>query len=141
MATPATLRQLLADGRDDAVALSAPSTPDLTFGALRAQIAEAGSVLRNAGINRADRVAIVLPNGPEMAVGFLAVASIAASAPLNPGYRADEFEFYLSDLGAKALIVDAGSASPAIEIARKLGVAIFTLTPHPEMGAGRFYAE
>jgi acyl-CoA synthetase (AMP-forming)/AMP-acid ligase II len=138
MATPATLRQLLADGRDDAVALSAPSTPDLTFGALRAQIAEAGTVMRNAGINRADRVAIVLPNGPEMAVGFLAVASIAASAPLNPGYRADEFEFYLSDLGAKALIVDAGSASPAIEIARKLGVAIFTLTTHPEMGAGRF---
>jgi acyl-CoA synthetase (AMP-forming)/AMP-acid ligase II len=138
MATPATLRGLLATGQDDAVAISAPALPGLTFGALRGLVAETVQALRAAGIGRADRVAIVLPNGPEMATAFLAVASACVSAPLNPGYRADEFEFYLSDLGAKALIVDAGSASPAIEVARKLGVAIFTLHPLPDQGAGCF---
>ena len=40
----------------------------------------------------------VLPNGPEMASSFIAVASGTSSAPLNPAYRADEFEFYLDDL-------------------------------------------
>ena len=50
------------------------------------------------GIGRGDRVAIVLPNGPEMATAFLAVAAGATTAPLNPAYRADEFEFYLTDL-------------------------------------------
>ena len=36
----------------------------------------------------------------------------ATAAPLNPGYRAEEFEFYLTDLGAKALIVEAGQLLP-----------------------------
>ena len=31
----------------------------------------------------------------------------------NPAYRADEFHFYLSDLEAKALVVEAGSTSPS----------------------------
>jgi hypothetical protein len=43
-----------------------------------------------------------------MATCFMACASGVTSAPLNPAYRADEFEFYLSDLNAKALIVEHG---------------------------------
>ncbi|MDW8445146.1 MAG: hypothetical protein RML45_13470 [Acetobacteraceae bacterium] len=43
-------------------------------------------------------MAIVLPNGPEMAAAFLAVATAATTAPLNPAYREDEFAFYLEDL-------------------------------------------
>jgi oxalate---CoA ligase len=73
-----------------------------------------------------------------MATSFIAIASSATSAPLNPAYRADEFEFYLSDLNAKALVVEAGSTSPAVAVAHKLGVAIIELTPTPEAGAGAF---
>jgi acyl-CoA synthetase (AMP-forming)/AMP-acid ligase II len=73
-----------------------------------------------------------------MAAAFLCVASAAASAPLNPAYRQDEFEFYLEDLKAKALIVEAGSESPALRAAEKLGVALITLKPEPEAGAGAF---
>ena len=94
--------------------------------------------LNELGIGRGDRVAIVLPNGPEMATAFLCIASAAASAPLNPAYRQDEFEFYLEDLKAKALIVEAGSATPALRAAEKLGVALVTLTPEPAVGAGAF---
>jgi oxalate---CoA ligase len=133
-----TLRNLIAQGRDDAVALSAPETPDLHYDGLREQVAHVGAQLRSIGVGRDDRVAIVLANGPTMATAFIAVASAATSAPLNPGYRADEFEFYLSDLGAKALIVEAGGASPAVEVARKLGVAILPMQPQPERGAGAF---
>jgi acyl-CoA synthetase (AMP-forming)/AMP-acid ligase II len=133
-----TLRDLLAAGTDDSTALTAPGGVALTFGALRALVADTVATLNALGIGRNDRVGIVLPNGPEMATAFIAVASGATSAPLNPAYRADEFEFYLSDLGAKALVVDAGSTSPAIGIARKLGVRIVELHPHPERGAGSF---
>ena len=52
---------------------------------------------------------MVMPNGPEMAAAFVAVASWAAAAPLNAGYRADEFDFYLGDLDAKALIIQGGA--------------------------------
>ncbi len=73
-----------------------------------------------------------------MATCFVACASGVASAPLNPAYRAEEFEFYLSDLGAKALIVERGSHSPAVEVATRLGLRVIDLVATPEQGAGCF---
>ncbi len=73
-----------------------------------------------------------------MAVAFLAAATAATAAPLNPAYRALEFEFYLSDLRAKALVVERGSQSPAVAVAAKLGVKVVELNPTPEIGAGAF---
>lgn len=48
----------------------------------------------------------MLPTGPEMATAFIAVAAAASTAPLNPAYRADELDFYLTDIGAKAILGD-----------------------------------
>ena len=50
-------------------------------------------------------MAIVLLNEPEMATAFVSVAAAATTAPLNPAYRADELDFYPSDIGAKAILV------------------------------------
>jgi oxalate---CoA ligase len=138
MNTDRTLKDLLASGRDDAVALAAHETPPLTYAGLRALIIRATATLNDLGIGLGDRVAIVLPNGPEMAAAFLCVASAATSAPLNPAYRQDEFEFYLEDLKARALVVEAGSQSPALCAAEKLGVPVLTLTPERQAGAGAF---
>ena len=138
MTQPSTLRELLEEGRGDAVAIAAPGGVDLTYDALRPLTDDVAAALRGIGIGADDRVAIVLPNGPDMATAFLAVACAAAAAPLNPGYRAEEFEFYLTDLRAKALIVEAGSASPAVDVAKRLGVAILALVPRPSSGAGSF---
>src|SRR4051812_31892971 len=117
-----TLQDLLQAGADDAAAIAAPGRTPLSHGQLRAQVAATGAALNAAGIGRNDRVAIVLPNGPEMATCFLGCAASVTSAPLNPAYRGDEFEFYLDDLQAKALIVERGSKSPAVEAAAKMGV-------------------
>jgi acyl-CoA synthetase (AMP-forming)/AMP-acid ligase II len=131
---PDTLTDLLARGAAEATAIAAPGRPPLSHGALRGLIARTLAALNASGIGRNDRVGIVLPNGPEMATCFMACASGVASAPLNPAYRADEFEFYLSDLHAKALIVETGSSSPAVEVARKLGLAVIELQPGEAAG-------
>ncbi len=133
-----TLMQLLARGDGQASALSAPGRAALTHGALRELIARTVATLNALGIGRGDRVAIVLPNGPEMASCFMACAAGVASAPLNPAYRADEFEFYLGDLNARALIVERGSSSPAVEVARKLGVRLLELLVDDGAAAGEF---
>ena len=69
---------------------------------------------------------------------FFAIASGATTAPLNPAYRAEEFEFYLSDLNAKALILEEGRESPALAAAPKPGVGLIELMPEPRRGAGAF---
>lgn len=136
-----TLKDLFAAGADASPAISAPDRSPLTYQGLRALIEATLQRLNGLGIGRNDRVAIVLNNGPEMATCFAACASGVTSAPLNPAYRADEFEFYLSDLNAKALIVERGSASPAVAVAEKLGVRLLELVAQPEQGAGSFTLE
>ena len=90
------------------IAISAPERDPLTYGRLNELLESIATHLNDQGIGRNDRVAIVLPNGPEMASSFLAVASCATAAPLNPAYRKDEFAFYLEDLEAACVIVEAG---------------------------------
>jgi acyl-CoA synthetase (AMP-forming)/AMP-acid ligase II len=135
---PDTISALLAPHPDDAPALGAPDRPWLTHGGLRAQTDATLDALHGAGIGRGDRVAIVLPNGPEMASAFVTIAQGATTAPLNPAYRADEFDFYLSDLGAKACVVPADYAGPALEAATRHGLTILRLAADPSGPAGAF---
>jgi acyl-CoA synthetase (AMP-forming)/AMP-acid ligase II len=138
MSDATTLQTLLSTGTETAAAIGAPSRKALTHGELRALIARTVARLNELGAGRNDRVAIVLPNGPEMAACFLAVASGTASAPLNPAYRQDEFEFYLGDLNARLLIAMQGVDTPARAAAAKLGVPIVELVPDTAAGAGSF---
>jgi oxalate---CoA ligase len=137
----ATLSVLLADFSDQtpaATAILAPGSQPLTYIQLDRQIAEIGDVLRRWGISRNDRVALVLPNGATMAVAFLAIAAHATCAPLNPAYGDREFNFYLSDLQPKALIIVADLDSPARAVAKRLGISIVELSPTPDAPAGIF---
>jgi acyl-CoA synthetase (AMP-forming)/AMP-acid ligase II len=136
-----TIAQLLQAGADGDAAITSPGGVALTYRALRAHVANTVAALNARGIGANDRVAIVLDNGPEMATAFLGIAAGATAAPLNPSYRADEYEFYLTDLKAKLLVIAAGKETPAEAVATKLGVPIARLIAHPEQGAGSFTLE
>ncbi|MCX6612272.1 MAG: AMP-binding protein [Acidobacteria bacterium] len=92
--------------------------------------------LRALAVGPQDRIAIVLPNGPEMASAFLSVACACAAAPLNPGYTLDDFRFYLEDLQAKALLAGPDTSPAALDAARLSGTQIIML--HPGARAGEF---
>ncbi|MDH3684071.1 MAG: acyl--CoA ligase [Acidimicrobiia bacterium] len=104
MAESQTVHQLLDAGVDGDPAIVTPDGSILDRRSLRAEVARLGQQLTSIGIGPGDRIAIVLPNGPEMAITFLAAATTGCAAPLNPKYREDEFRFYLDDLGAKVLV-------------------------------------
>jgi oxalate---CoA ligase len=130
-----TVAELLKVGEAARPAIRAPERPRLTFAGLR-DLAEATvGRLNGIGIGRGDRVAIVLPNGPEMAASFVAIACAATTAPLNPAYKDEEFEFYLTDLKAKALVILKGMESPARAVAQRLGVPVVELVPGEAAGS------
>jgi acyl-CoA synthetase (AMP-forming)/AMP-acid ligase II len=128
MSNTATIPQILKAASDTDVALSAPGQSPLTHAQLRRHIEAVVQQFAGFGIGRGVRVAIVLPNGPAMASAFLGVAAAASAAPLNPAYRAEEFDFFLSDLGAAAVIVDAGDPGPVAEVARAKGIPLIALS-------------
>ena len=139
MFEPKTVFDLLkAIQNPTSVALSAPNRPDLTYQGLLDLIESSIVSLTKLGIGRNDRVAIVLPNGPEMAGAFITIAAVATSAPLNPNYRSEEYRFYLTDLKAKALVVKKDSNSPSIEVANELGIPVIRLHVSKTMAAGEF---
>ena len=142
--TAATLHELLtarAAMAPQALALLAPGRQPLTYAALLAQLQATQARLNMLGLGRQDAVALVLPNGPEMATAFLATSAALTCAPLNPAYRASEFEFYLADLQARAVIVPAGSDSPVVDVARQMGIAVLELAAAGPAGTFELYGQ
>ena len=133
-----TLKMLLRDHPDGALAIGAPDRDWLTYGGLRALTADVAAQLNGHGVGRGDRVAIVLPNGPEMATAFVTIAQAATTAPLNPAYRQDEYEFYLEDLGAKAIVLAEGYDGPALAAANAKGLAVLRAQVAANAPAGQF---
>ncbi|MCH7736489.1 MAG: AMP-binding protein [Chloroflexi bacterium] len=102
---PGTIRGILDRGEPSHIAIISPDGPVLTYGDLKHQVDRLAEQLHSFGIGPGDRVAIILPNGVEHIVSFLAVtAAGATAAPLNPAYTKEEFRFCFEDANAKALI-------------------------------------
>src|SRR6266581_3968181 len=122
----------------DAPAILAPGRAPLNYGRLYQQIDRMGRTLRTIGIGRRDRIAVVLPNGPDMAVAFLTIAACAVCVPINPAYGTEELDRYFADLRPRALITQAGIDSPACRVALSRGVRIIELSSALDAAAGLF---
>lgn len=132
-----TLKSIIAQHPDTALAIGADQKEWLTYGGLRDLSNSVRTELLTAGIGPQDRVAIVLPNGANMATAFITIAQSATTAPLNPGYREEEYTFYLEDLNSKVIVLENGYEGPALAAARSLSLNILWLHEDPKT-AGKF---
>ena len=122
----------------DAPAILAPERAPLTYGRLYQHIHKIGHTLRAMGIGRRDRIAVVLPNGPELAVAILTVEASAMCVPLNPAYGPEELDRYFAELQPRAVITPAGIDSPARRAALSRGVRVVELSTALDPQAGLF---
>ncbi len=103
-------------------AITVPGGAEVTYAKFGDEIERVAELLAGAGVQPGRAVSIVLPNGLEFMVVFLAVARAGAiAAPLNSAYTADEFKFYMEDAEAQLAILPDGEHS-AREAAGQLGV-------------------
>lgn len=138
---PSSVSSLLkeqARRQPNAPAILAPGRSPLTYGGLWEQTQYLAVSLQALGVSHSTRVAVVLPNGPEMAVAFLGVAALATCAPMNPVSRALEFRFYLEDIGAQVLIVRKGETGAIRLVADEMGLKVIELEVAASAHAGRF---
>ena len=133
------IRQLIRDRAErcpEAPAILSPGYGTLDYGSLQSVVSRLGAALARLGIGQTDRIALACSNGPEAATAFLGIAAHAACAPLNPAYRACEFEFFLRDLQARAVVVEAGLDSAVRSVAAALGIPVFELAGRGSLLAG-----
>jgi acyl-CoA synthetase (AMP-forming)/AMP-acid ligase II len=122
-----TLLELIQQAPGSATAVALPETgAKVTYDQLRTQVTAVADAFASAGIGPGDRVAMSLPNGLDTIVCFLAASIAGTAAPLNPGYRYDEFLFYLEDTNAKLLVVPPQGADDARRAAEERKIAIIT---------------
>jgi acetyl-CoA synthetase len=95
------------DGREDRV----------SFGYLREASNRLANVLRAHGVARGDRVAIFLPQSPDVAVAHVAIYKLAAVAlPIAILFGPDALAYRLQNSGAKALITNTAGLAKLNEI-------------------------
>jgi oxalate---CoA ligase len=129
--------RLIADHaeRDPAtVALLTRGRPSLT--STCAEIGEHAQIRRAIDFGKEDRVALLLPNGPEGALGFLANPGVCVCAPLKPMCTANELA--LSRLKPKLLIAWSDPEGERRAVATKHGMSVMMATPALEREAGVF---
>lgn len=105
---PKTLRDVLAASRlhGDKVFL-VYGDERIDFDTFHRAVAATAIALKDRGIAKGDRVAIIMRNLPEWPVAFYAAAAIGAIVtPLNAWCTGDELQYTLHDSGAKAVVVD-----------------------------------
>jgi long-chain acyl-CoA synthetase len=78
---------------------------EISYEQLNENVNKLANGLKSLGIEKGDRVAIMLPNIPEFVYAFYAIQKLGATAvPFNTMYKGREIIHILNDSGAKAII-------------------------------------
>src|SRR5437660_5160878 len=124
------LVNLLADGTSE----------EIRYGWLKESSDRLANALSAHGIARGDRVAILLPQMPEVVVSHVAVYKLGAIAlPLAVLFGVDALSYRLQNSGAKAVVTNAQGAAKIAEIRENLPELRLVLsTDGPADGASGF---
>src|SRR5215475_11338737 len=84
---------------------------EISYAELRDETVRVAEILHALGVQRGDRVSLLLTDSPEFIVSFVAIISTGAIAvPINLALRREEQLFILKDCGACVAIVEAQAA-------------------------------
>ncbi len=122
----------------DAPAILAPGRAPLTYAALAHHAEETGRALHRFGVGAGERVALIVPNGPQLATAVLEVASHAIVAPLNPDLPVGDVGVALEGLRARTVVLPVGQGDELRAMVHARGLAIVDLVPDADGAAGLF---
>ena len=111
---PEPLLAILREGSGDPALISPDDGTSISHGELASAVVRLAGQLAGLGAGPGQRVAMVVPGGPEVVELMLAVAAVGATAaPLNPRYTTAEYRFYLDDLDPGLVLIQAGRGADA----------------------------
>lgn len=119
-------------------AILSPNRIALTYEELIMLVRKVIEKLHGFGVKRGDRIGLVLPNGPEAVIAFLACSSIGTCAPLNIDAAKREINWSLVDLKLDFLIVQKNHQTEAVQSALTANTPVLILTPLLERPSGAF---
>ena len=99
-----------------------------TRGEFAADVRAFAAGLTARGVTAGDRVALLLPNGPELLVAWSAVASMGAVAIcLDPRATADDLNYVAGHSDPRVVIASGAAAATAGTAYQETGTNVYTL--------------
>jgi acyl-CoA synthetase (AMP-forming)/AMP-acid ligase II len=137
-----TIKDLIFNGNQDPNhhAIECPGYRPLTYRDLRLQVLYVVKALNAMGFHRNDRIAVIMPAGPETAVIIISVMAGFTSVPLNPQSSVQEFSRNFSQLKINAIIIQKGHDTAAAGVAKSQNIPVIELVPVSGF-AGKFELE
>ena len=113
---------------DDVAFVDSVTRRETTWATLDASVDAMAAGLRRHGLERGDRVALLLGNRIEfVAVYFAVLRAGMVALPLNTGYTAHEVADLLSRSGARLLVADEQSEATAAAATSELATALLVV--------------
>lgn len=101
----------------------------LSYAQLNAQANRLATALRNLGLEKGDRVALLLPNCPQFVIAYYAVLKAGGVVvPTNPTYKPREIEYQLKDAGARIVITLNMFVPGILEVRESIGLKHIIVT-------------
>jgi long-chain acyl-CoA synthetase len=100
----------------------------LTYAQLWGHALQYASVLRDRGVGRGDKVALLLPNTPHFPLAYFGTLALGAVAvPVHALLKAEEIQYVLEDSGAKALVCAAPLLGEGAKGAELAGIPVLAV--------------
>jgi benzoate-CoA ligase family protein len=97
----------LDQGRGERTALWVDDLP-ITYRELHRLACAAGQAMRELGVQRENRILMILEDGVEFAAAFFGALRIGAvPVPVNPQYRSSDYRFFIEDSHARIVVTEA----------------------------------
>ena len=104
----------------------------LTYLQLNRTVSALTEFLCSRGIKHNQRIAVVNPNGFEMAISFLAISNVASFVPLSPDYSLQQYRYYFEILKTDTLVLPPDYNSSLLQIAEEMNMTIYYLQKQKE---------
>jgi acyl-CoA synthetase (AMP-forming)/AMP-acid ligase II len=109
----------------DAPAFVIPGNANIPYAELWRRTAAVAAALRQGGVGRHDRVVLLLPEGPELALALLGAASAAIAMPLSHALTVAELAGALRGFGPAGAIIAPSVDEPVRATLVESGAAVF----------------
>lgn len=104
----------------------------LNYAAMNQLSQRVSGLLKSKGIEKGDRVCVMLPNVPHFPMVYYAILRLGAIVvPMNVLLTSREIKHYMTDSGAKLIVVWNDFAAEAVAASEETGVEVLTVDPGP----------
>ena len=115
----------------------AGSVREYTFAELRALSNRLANALRRLGVNRGDRVAVVLSQRPELGIAHVAIYKLGAIVlPLATLFGPEALEYRLRDAGVRVALTDAETLERLLDVQKSCPVLAHLICVDRAEGGG-----